>query len=297
MAVQRGDDLAYEGGVGQRFGGDVQRDRDRDALLFEPAAALHRQLDHAPVEEVDAAAFFQRFHERCRAQHAVLGMAPAGEGFQAFYLAGRELDLRLEEGLELALLQADADLLEREARAARLFRRARQRCVVVQQRFQPGGSDRLGQRAQQVHAEGLGQGLHREQQVGRLGAGDDHAYRGLDLAQLADQRQAIHARQAEVDDGDVDRRRLASLQRLQREMPVRDVGDAAGAQLAQHVHQRPALGRVGFRHQKMQMRDVHRCSSFPAASLREAREAVHSQATSAAGAAPRRSTPRRRPRR
>jgi hypothetical protein len=95
-------------------------------------------------------------------------------------------------------------------------RAARRRLVVVEQRLQLGAGDRLGDGAQQVDAIGLGQGLDREQHAGRLGADHDQAHLGLERGDRAQQLQAVHAAQGQVDDGDVHFRREAGLQGAQR---------------------------------------------------------------------------------
>jgi hypothetical protein len=131
--------------------------------VLQPALALDRQLDHAPVEKVDAAALAQRIDERGWPQHAMLRVVPACEHLQAFDLPRRQLDLRLEVRLELALLQADAHLLEREARLGWRLSEARQWRVVLEHRLERHGGDRAGDGAEELDAEGFGQRLDGEQ--------------------------------------------------------------------------------------------------------------------------------------
>jgi hypothetical protein len=122
-------------------------------------AALHRHLEHGPVQEVDPLVLRQRVHEGARAKHAVFRVAPAREGFQALDLAGGQLDLGLEKRLELALLQADPDFLEGKARDGVGRARGRGRLVIVEQRTELGSVDRLGDGAEQVDLVRLDQGL------------------------------------------------------------------------------------------------------------------------------------------
>jgi hypothetical protein len=94
-----------------------------------------------------------------------------------------------------------------------------------------------------------------------LGAGDDQAHARAQARHGAQQFHRIHAAQRQVDDGDVDLGAESSLQGAQRHRGVRHLGDTADAELRQRAGQRAALDRIRFRHQEMQMRDVHQYST------------------------------------
>ena len=88
------------------------RDVDRDLEVRRPAARLlQRLLHHVKRERPDEAGCFGDLDERVGLEEAAGRRAPAGERLEADQIAASKVDQRLEEGDELAALDAEADIL------------------------------------------------------------------------------------------------------------------------------------------------------------------------------------------
>jgi len=230
--------LVDELGMRQRTGVHIDRKRDRDALVVQGAAGGYRFFDHAPVEEVDAAHTFQ-YRNECRwPQHAMFGVAPAGEHFQSFDGAGFKLDLGLEVRVEFALLQAPPHFGKGEFRMRRAgFRLDGRPGIVGNQFLQPGRGDWLARTAQYIEPVGFSHRFDGKQDVGALRRKDNDARPAVDFSQAPDHFQSIHAGQGQVHHGDVGRRIEADFQQAQRAQAVGCRCDVLGAQVAQHANQ------------------------------------------------------------
>ena len=88
-----------------------RRDVDRDLEVRRPGLRfLQRLLDHADGQRADEPGLLGGVDEGLRLQEAAGRRAPAGKRLEADQLARREIDQRLEEGDELAILDAAADV-------------------------------------------------------------------------------------------------------------------------------------------------------------------------------------------
>ena len=89
-----------------------RRDVDRELEVRWPGLRfLKRLLDHADGQRSDEPRLFRSFDERLRLQEAAGRRAPAGKRLEADQFTRGEIDQRLEEGDELAILDAAADIL------------------------------------------------------------------------------------------------------------------------------------------------------------------------------------------
>ncbi len=116
-------------------------------------AGGHRQLHHHGRDRAHQTGLRGQRQERGRQQDAVLGVAPAGQRLRAADAAIAQADLRLQEDLEVTLLQRDPELADRRQPDGRLLvgvevadpasgglgRSDRERCLAHQRaRIVPG---------------------------------------------------------------------------------------------------------------------------------------------------------------